>query len=88
MAAVTFVDENCEPLRNAILYGIDTRCMAQAEEINQKIGFERMQREFGTLCTVEHFGAKILWVKENEPEICKDKTYHICFRIPDCPSYR
>ena len=78
MAAVTFVDENCEPLRNAILYGIDTRCMAQAEEINQKIGFERMQREFGTLCTVEHFGAKILWVKENEPEIFA-RTKHITF---------
>ena len=59
MAAVTFVDENCEPLRNAILYGIDTRCMEQAEEINQKIGPERMLQEFGTLCTVEHFGAKI-----------------------------
>lgn len=78
MAAVTFVDENCEPLRNAILYGIDTRCMEQAEEINQKIGPERMQQEFGTLCTVEHFGAKILWVKENEPEIFS-RTKHITF---------
>lgn len=78
MAAITFVDENCEPLRNAILYGIDTRCMEQVEEINRKIGPERMRKEFGTLCTVEHFGPKILWVKENEPEIFA-KTKHITF---------
>lgn len=78
MAAVTFVDENCEPLRNAILYGIDTRCVKQTDEINEKIGIEKMQQEFGTICTVEHFGPKILWVKENEPEIF-EKTKHITF---------
>lgn len=78
MAAVTFVDENCEPLRNAILYGIDTRCVKQTEEINRIIGRERMEEEFGTLCTVEHFGPKILWVKENEPEIFA-RTKHITF---------
>ncbi len=78
MAAVTFVDENCEPLRNAILYGIDTRCVAQAGKINEMIGAGRMEREFGTLCTVEHFGPKILWVKEHEPEIFA-KTKHITF---------
>ena len=37
-----------------------------------------MQQEFGTICTVEHFGPKILWVKENEPEIF-EKTKHITF---------
>ena len=29
MAAVTFVDDQCEPLRNAILYGIDTRSLTK-----------------------------------------------------------
>ena len=78
MAAVTVVDENCEPLRNAILYGIDTRCVKQAEELNRVIGKERMLETFGTLCTIEHFGPKILWIRENEPEIFA-KTKHITF---------
>ena len=78
MAAVTFVDENCEPLRNAILYGIDSRCIDQAAELNEKIGEERLMSEFGTRLTIEHFGPKILWVKENEPEIFA-RTKHITF---------
>lgn len=78
MAAVTFVDENCEPLRNAILYGIDSRCMEQAAELNEKIGEEKLLEFCGTKMTVEHFGPKILWVKENEPEIYA-KTKHITF---------
>lgn len=52
--------------------------MKQTDEINEKIGIEKMQQEFGTICTVEHFGPKILWVKENEPEIF-EKTKHITF---------
>lgn len=78
MAAVTFVDENCEPLRDAILYGIDTRCVEQAEALNEKIGRENLLRDCGTELTVEHFGPKILWVRENEPEIFA-KTKHITF---------
>lgn len=78
MAAVTFVDENCEPLRNAILYGIDTRCVEQVDELTSKIGVERVLRDCGSELTVEHFGPKILWVKEHEPEIFA-KTKHITF---------
>ncbi|MDD2960331.1 MAG: FGGY-family carbohydrate kinase [Lachnospiraceae bacterium] len=78
MAAVTMVDENCEPLRNAILYGIDTRCVAQADELNQKIGIQCLEEEYGTACTIEHFGPKILWVREHEPEVFQ-KTKHITF---------
>ena len=72
MAAITPVDENCNPLRNAILYGIDTRCTAQAQALTTQIGPERMNRIFGGPCTVEHFGPKILWIKENEPEVYRD----------------
>jgi len=78
MAAVTFTDENYNPLRNAILYGIDTRCIAQAEEITEKIGKDKMLEKWGTVATIEHYGSKILWVRENEPEIF-EKTKHITF---------
>lgn len=63
------MDEKGDPLRNAILYGIDTRCTAQAQKLTDQIGPERMARIFGGPCTVEHFGPKILWIKENEPEV-------------------
>lgn len=78
MAAITAVGENGEPLRNAILYGIDTRCQPQVEALNKEIGEERMRKISGAVCTVESFGPKIRWIKENEPDIY-NKTK--CFTI-------
>ncbi len=75
MAAITPVDENCNPLRNAILYGIDTRCKKQAEELNEQIGNEKMIEISGANCNVESFGPKIKWIRDNEPEIY-EKTRH------------
>ncbi len=69
MAAVTAVDENGNPLRNAILYGIDTRCQEQAARLNEQIGIERMVAISGAPCNVEAFGPKMLWIKDNEPDI-------------------
>lgn len=78
MAAITFLDENLKPLRNAILYGIDSRSVKQADELNQLIGVDRLLQVCGSKCTTESFGPKINWVKENEPEIYA-KTKHITF---------
>lgn len=78
MAAVTIVDKDCNPLRNAILYGIDTRCTKQAEKLNDLIGRDTWKKTFDTECTIEHFGPKILWIKENEPELFA-KAEHITF---------
>src|SRR5690554_1245427 len=78
MAAITPVDENFNLLRNAILYGIDTRAAKQAEELNREIGEERMKRISGAVCTVESFGPKIKWIRDNEPEIyAKTKKFTI-----------
>ncbi len=79
MAAVTFLDEDLRPLRNAILYGIDSRSSKQAKDLTERIGREKLKR----ICKVdelntESFGPKILWVKENEPEVY-EKTRHITF---------
>jgi xylulokinase len=78
MAAVVFLDDYARPLRNAILYGIDTRSVPQAKKINKIIGKEKLEKDFGGVCTAESFGPKILWVKENEPQIFA-KTKHITF---------
>lgn len=78
MAAITFLDENLQPLRNAILYGIDSRSVKQADALNQLIGIDRLNQICGSVCTTESFGPKINWVKENEPEVFA-KTKHITF---------
>jgi len=77
-AAVTPVDEACVPLRNAILYGIDTRSQPQAKELNDAVGEAELNRLYGGVCTVESFGPKILWIRENEPEVYA-RTRHFTF---------
>ena len=78
MAAVTPVDENINPLRNAILYGIDNRSTQQADELNNEIGKDKITSISGSPCTYESFGPKIKWIKDNEPEVFS-KTKHINF---------
>lgn len=75
MAGIVPVDDEVQPLRNAILYGIDTRSVGQAEKLNALIGEEKVRSVSGAACTAESFGPKILWIKENEPEIFA-KTKH------------
>lgn len=65
----TPVDGNCNPLRNAILYGIDLRSQKQVDELNAAIGAETLQKTCGALCSVESYGPKVLWIRENEPII-------------------
>ena len=66
--ALVPVDEDFNPLRNAILYGIDSRSLPQCEEMNAMFTPEELKRLGGPF-TVEFVSPKILWVKENEPEI-------------------
>jgi xylulokinase len=69
MAGITPVDINGDPLRNAILYGIDNRCIKQAEYLNRQIGERRILHHAGRKLDIEMFGPKILWIRENEPDI-------------------
>lgn len=63
------VDENNTPLRNAILYGIDTRCIPQIQQLNREIGENRILDFCLEPLSVDSFGPKILWIKNHEPEI-------------------
>ncbi len=63
------VDENCNPLRPAILYGIDARASEEIEWLTQYYGEEKAHRLFGhPICTGDT-ATKILWIKRHEPEI-------------------
>lgn len=73
-ADVLPVDENCRPLRKAILYGIDARAVKEMEEITRYYGEKRAEQLIGhPLCSSDCM-PKILWIKNNEPEVY-EKTY-------------
>jgi len=66
---VVAVDGENNPLRNAILYGIDTRCLPEIRQLNREIGEDRILDFCLEPLSVDSFGPKILWIKNHEPEI-------------------
>ncbi len=63
------LDERGRPLRNGILYGVDTRAGAQIAELEKAIGPEQLLEHSGMALTSQAVGPKILWLKQNEPDI-------------------
>lgn len=63
------VDENCKPLRKAILYGIDARALDQCKELTELYGEDQIREWFGRPLGSSDVMPKILWIKENEPEV-------------------
>ena len=70
------VDKEGEPLMNAVLYGVDTRAYKEIEYLNETIGKEKIFKFNGNALTSQQVGPKILWLKNNRPEIFS-KTYKI-----------
>ncbi len=62
------LDAAGRPLRQAILYGIDTRAKREIAELNALIGEEELLRFSGMTFTSQATGPKMLWLKNNEPE--------------------
>lgn len=63
------VDEDCNPLRKAILYGIDARAQAEIDFLNKHYGPQGVQERFGRPMCSDDVAAKILWIKNNEPDV-------------------
>jgi xylulokinase len=63
------VDERGKPLRPAILYGIDTRAVPQIEELEQEYSSKSLIEFSGMRLSTQSIGPKILWIKQNEPDI-------------------
>jgi xylulokinase len=62
-------DERGNPLRPAILYGIDTRATREIEDLTREFGAERILARGGSPLTSQSIGPKLLWLRRNEPEI-------------------
>ncbi len=66
--AVLVTDESDVPLRPAILYGIDTRCARQAEELNASIAEDRLMERVGNPLSTQSVGPKLTWIADEEPD--------------------
>ena len=63
------VDASGAPLMNGVLYGVDTRAMAEVEELTDRIGEATILARCGNALTSQSVGPKILWLRRNHPEI-------------------
>jgi xylulokinase len=75
MHGLVLLDEAGEVLRPSILWN-DQRTQAQCDEIHRRIGRERFIQITGNVALTGFTAPKILWVKENEPDVYA-KAAHI-----------
>lgn len=61
-------DEAGEPVRPAILYGIDMRATEQIERLGAQLSDEELLARAGSLLTTQAVGPKLAWLAEHEPE--------------------
>lgn len=71
------VDQNCHPLRPAILYGIDARADEEAAWLTKHYGEDRVQELFGHPICSGDTATKILWLKNHEPEVYQSAAYFL-----------
>jgi xylulokinase len=67
MHGAVMLDEACEVVRPALIW-CDVRTQAQCDELNQKIGAERLIQLTCNPALANFTLTKLLWVRENEPE--------------------
>lgn len=70
------------PLRPAILYGIDTRCAAQVDDLNERLGLDRLVAKVGNPLSTQSLAPKLRWIAEEEPD-----TWRQARRIYSAPSW-
>jgi xylulokinase len=75
MHGLVALDESDRPLRPAILWN-DGRTQAQCDEIEERIGFERLVELTGNRALAGFTAPKLLWMAENEPELY-DRIAHV-----------
>jgi xylulokinase len=71
------IDENGDPLRKAILYGIDTRAQSEIEELERTFTREKIFQISGMKLSSQSAGPKILWIKNHEPEVFHNARYFL-----------
>jgi len=62
-------DADGEPVRPAILYGIDMRATAEIDELTDRYGGDEIVRWCGKQLSTQAVGPKMLWVQRHEPDV-------------------
>lgn len=71
------IDEAGRPLRPGILYGIDTRAGKEIEFLEKELGKDEIFQKSGAHLTSQASGPKILWIRNNEPEVYKKTRWFL-----------
>ena len=71
------IDAQFNPLRPAILYGVDTRATAQIDTLNERLGADTIFARAGNSLTSQSAGPKILWIKDNERTVYENAAYFV-----------
>lgn len=72
--AIVMLDKNGEPIRNTIQQN-DARCVKQIQEISEKIDQNELFNLTGGYTNQQHVLPRMLWVRENEPQIFAKMRY-------------
>ncbi|MBO0853763.1 MAG: FGGY-family carbohydrate kinase [Nocardia sp.] len=65
-------DARGNPLRPAILYGVDTRATVEIDELTAELGAEAVLERAGSPLTSQAVGPKLRWLARHEPEVYAD----------------
>lgn len=68
MMGCVAVDIHAQPLRSAIIWA-DSRAQPEAQSLIEKVGMESVYRITGHRASASYSGAKILWVRNHQPEV-------------------
>jgi sugar (pentulose or hexulose) kinase len=64
------VDENCQPIRNAILW-LDDRSRLQVDELDKRIGSDKIQDITGKGPSTKQALPKLIWLQQHEPAVMR-----------------
>ncbi|MGV0716170.1 FGGY-family carbohydrate kinase [Mycolicibacterium sp. XJ662] len=67
-------DDDLRPVRPAILYGIDSRAVAEIDSLTAQFGEQQILERGGSLLTSQAVGPKLQWVRNHEPDVFADAT--------------
>ncbi len=73
MQGCLMVDRDGKPLRPSIIWA-DQRAVKETEHLRREIGFDKMYEVTGHRLSPSYSLEKIMWIKENEPEVY-EKSY-------------
>ncbi|CAN5199784.1 FGGY-family carbohydrate kinase [soil metagenome] len=70
-------DDAGDPLRPAILYGVDTRATREVDELTERLGQDAVVERCGNPLTAQSVGPKMAWLRRNEPEVWERTRLHL-----------